>query len=197
MTIGLTYDLRSEYLALGYTEDETAEFDRDDTIEAIESALQALGHRTERVGNAKQLAAALVGEAALGPGFQYCRGNARYRTGGPGTGLVGSVRDSLYLFRSPGHVSDPAQGHDQACRSRCRCADRRLSWWPRPRIPESVSFEPPLFCKTRGRRDRKGRIAGIHRPGSRGSAGSLRPAHHGLWPARPCGALICPGGSSR
>ena len=30
MRIGLTYDLRSEYLAQGYTEDETAEFDRED-----------------------------------------------------------------------------------------------------------------------------------------------------------------------
>jgi D-alanine-D-alanine ligase len=51
MRIGLTYDLRSEYLALGYTEDETAEFDRDDTIEAIEAALKRIGHTTERIGN--------------------------------------------------------------------------------------------------------------------------------------------------
>ena len=35
MVIGLTYDLRSEYLACGYSEDETAEFDRADTIDAI------------------------------------------------------------------------------------------------------------------------------------------------------------------
>lgn len=55
MNIGLTYDLRSDYLALGYTEDETAEFDRDDTITAIESALQALGYKTERIGNARKL----------------------------------------------------------------------------------------------------------------------------------------------
>jgi len=60
MKIGLTFDLRSEYLAAGYTEDETAEFDRDDTVEAIETALRRMGHETERIGNAKQLAAALV-----------------------------------------------------------------------------------------------------------------------------------------
>ena len=42
MTIGLTYDLREEYLAEGYGEEETAEFDRPDTIEAIEDALQDL-----------------------------------------------------------------------------------------------------------------------------------------------------------
>jgi D-alanine-D-alanine ligase len=60
MKIGLTFDLRSEYLAAGYTQDETAEFDRDDTVEAIEKALHRMGHATERIGNAKRLAAALV-----------------------------------------------------------------------------------------------------------------------------------------
>ena len=37
MVIGLTYDLRSEYLDQGFSEDETAEFDRDDTIDALDS----------------------------------------------------------------------------------------------------------------------------------------------------------------
>ena len=32
----MTYDLREDYLAEGYSEEETAEFDRSDTIEAIE-----------------------------------------------------------------------------------------------------------------------------------------------------------------
>ncbi|HUU80592.1 MAG TPA: D-alanine--D-alanine ligase, partial [Acidobacteriota bacterium] len=36
MKIGLTYDLRSEYLTQGYSELETAEFDREDTVAAIE-----------------------------------------------------------------------------------------------------------------------------------------------------------------
>ena len=55
MKIGLTYDLRSDYLAEGYSEEETAEFDRPDTIEAIEAALLELGYRTDRIGNAKRL----------------------------------------------------------------------------------------------------------------------------------------------
>ena len=38
LTIGLTYDLRSAYLAEGYSEEETAEFDQEATIEAIEGA---------------------------------------------------------------------------------------------------------------------------------------------------------------
>src|SRR5262245_2938916 len=61
MRIGLTYDLRQEYLAAGFTEDETAEFDRPDTIEHIEKALQQLGHTTDRIGHAQQLVARLAG----------------------------------------------------------------------------------------------------------------------------------------
>jgi len=55
MKIGLTYDLRQDYLAEGYSEEETAEFDRPDTIEYIESALQGLGYQTDRIGNGKKL----------------------------------------------------------------------------------------------------------------------------------------------
>jgi len=58
--IGIAYDLREDYLAEGYGEEETAEFDRLDTIEAIESTLQGLGFETERIGNIRKLAARLV-----------------------------------------------------------------------------------------------------------------------------------------
>lgn len=58
--IGLTYDLRREYLAAGFSEDETAEFDRPDTVDAIESALRQLGHTTDRIGHIRQLTARLV-----------------------------------------------------------------------------------------------------------------------------------------
>ena len=36
MKIGFTYDLRAEYVEQGYNEDATAEFDRPETIDAIE-----------------------------------------------------------------------------------------------------------------------------------------------------------------
>lgn len=60
MHIGITYDLRQEYLSAGYSEEQTAEFDRPDTIEAIAGALHALGHQSERIGHGKQLAARLA-----------------------------------------------------------------------------------------------------------------------------------------
>jgi D-alanine-D-alanine ligase len=58
--IGLTYDLRQEYLAAGFSEDETAEFDRPDTIVAIENALRQLGHQTDRIGQVQQLVVRLA-----------------------------------------------------------------------------------------------------------------------------------------
>jgi D-alanine-D-alanine ligase len=55
MKIGLTYDLRQDYLATGFGEEETAEFDRPDTIEAIAAALHDLSHQTVRIGNVWEL----------------------------------------------------------------------------------------------------------------------------------------------
>lgn len=60
MNIGLTYDLRQDYLDMGYSLEETAEFDKESTIEGIERALQALGHKTERIGHVKHLVNALA-----------------------------------------------------------------------------------------------------------------------------------------
>jgi D-alanine-D-alanine ligase len=55
MRIGLTYDLRSWYLERGYTMDETAEFDKEETISSIEKVLNFLGYDTERIGNIFEL----------------------------------------------------------------------------------------------------------------------------------------------
>jgi D-alanine-D-alanine ligase len=55
MIVGLTYDLREEYLKRGLTEEEAAEFDSPRTVEAIETSLQKLGHETERIGHLENL----------------------------------------------------------------------------------------------------------------------------------------------
>jgi D-alanine-D-alanine ligase len=59
MLVGLTFDLRSQYLREGYSEEETAEFDRDDTIDALERAIKACGHDVARIGHARNLIEAL------------------------------------------------------------------------------------------------------------------------------------------
>lgn len=74
MNIGLTYDLRSEYLAAGYSEIETAEFDREETIDSLAGALEALGHQVDRVGHVRQLAARLVSSDRWDLVFNICEG---------------------------------------------------------------------------------------------------------------------------
>jgi len=60
MKIGLTYDLRSDYLKQGYSLEETAEFDKESTIEGIEQAIAKAGFKTERIGHVKNLMKALL-----------------------------------------------------------------------------------------------------------------------------------------
>jgi D-alanine-D-alanine ligase len=59
-TIGLTYDLREDYLLEGYSLEETAEFDKPDTIAAIENVILKNGHATDRIGHVKALARRLT-----------------------------------------------------------------------------------------------------------------------------------------
>lgn len=74
MRIGLTYDLRDEYLAAGYDELATAEFDRADTIQSLESALQQLGHETDRIGHVRQLVGRLAAGDRWDLVFNICEG---------------------------------------------------------------------------------------------------------------------------
>jgi D-alanine-D-alanine ligase len=60
VAIALVYDLRDDYLAEGFTEEQVAEFDSPATISCLEQALQSLGYTTERVGNGLSLAKALA-----------------------------------------------------------------------------------------------------------------------------------------
>ena len=80
MHIGLTYDLRTEYLAAGYSEEETAEFDQPETVDAIERTLRDLGHATSRIGHVKQLVERLAKGDRWDLIFNICEGlNGRAR----------------------------------------------------------------------------------------------------------------------
>ncbi len=74
MKIGITFDLYSEYLALGYDEVAAAEFDSEDTIENIEDCLRRLGHETERIGNVQQLMRLLLEGRRWDLVFNICEG---------------------------------------------------------------------------------------------------------------------------
>lgn len=60
LTIGLVYDLRSDYLKEGYTLEQVAELDTEATIDALDSTLKALGYATDRIGHARALCERLV-----------------------------------------------------------------------------------------------------------------------------------------
>jgi len=74
MLVGITYDLKSEYLKLGFSEEEAAEFDKEDTIDGIENALIFLGYETERIGHIKQLSASLLEGKKWDIVFNICEG---------------------------------------------------------------------------------------------------------------------------
>ncbi|MCL4792709.1 MAG: D-alanine--D-alanine ligase [Gammaproteobacteria bacterium] len=74
MRVGLTYDLRDEYLAAGYSEVETAEFDQPETIDAIAGALQGQGLTVDRIGNARQLSCRLNAGERWDLVFNFCEG---------------------------------------------------------------------------------------------------------------------------
>ena len=74
MRIGVTYDLRSDYLAMGYGEEETAEFDSEITIAALCEALTGLGFEPDRIGGVKKLTARLAAGDRWDGVFNFCEG---------------------------------------------------------------------------------------------------------------------------
>ena len=100
MTIGITYDLRHEYLAAGYSEEETAEFDRLDTIETLEATLNGFGCETERIGNVRQLASRLAQGARWDLVFNIAEGLH-------GVAREAQVPALLDAFAIPYTFSDP------------------------------------------------------------------------------------------
>jgi D-alanine-D-alanine ligase len=60
MKIGLTFDLRSWYIDRGYSMEDTAEFDKQETVDALDESLRKMGYKTEQIGNAFQVIEALA-----------------------------------------------------------------------------------------------------------------------------------------
>jgi len=100
MKIGLTYDLRQDYLDLGFGEVETAEFDRVDTIEAIETTLQHLGYSTDRIGNIWSLTKRLANGERWDLVFNIAEGLR-------GIGREAQVPAILDAYNIPYTFSDP------------------------------------------------------------------------------------------
>ena len=100
LTIGMTYDLRSDYLALGFKEEETAEFDADITIDSIERIIAERGYQPERIGHAKALCAKLAAGARWDLVFNIAEGRV-------GRNREAQVPCMLEAFDIPYTMSDP------------------------------------------------------------------------------------------
>ncbi|MDR1534572.1 MAG: D-alanine--D-alanine ligase [Planctomycetota bacterium] len=74
MRIGFTYDLLDEHLAGGLTPEEAAEFDKPETMDAIEGALRDLGHDIDRIGGLDRLVKRLAGGASWDLVFNIAEG---------------------------------------------------------------------------------------------------------------------------
>ena len=74
MRIGVTYDLRADYLAKGMSEEDSAEFDSEITIAAICQALSGLGHEPVRIGHVRALTQRLAAGERWDAVFNLCEG---------------------------------------------------------------------------------------------------------------------------
>jgi D-alanine-D-alanine ligase len=74
LTVGLCYDLKEDYLAAGFSPEAVLEFDSEDTVAGLESALVELGYRSERIGRGRELARRLLAGERWGLVFNIAEG---------------------------------------------------------------------------------------------------------------------------
>jgi D-alanine-D-alanine ligase len=99
MRIGLVYDLRDDYRALGFSEEAVAEFDTPETIDGIAAALERCGCKVERVGGGRALAKAFTGAARFDLVFSIAEGVK-------GRNREGQVPSLCELYDQPYAFSD-------------------------------------------------------------------------------------------
>jgi D-alanine-D-alanine ligase len=147
MRIGLTYDLKDDYLGLGLAEHEVAEFDSPATIDAIEGALRALGHEVERVGHVRALAAKLVAGWRCDLVFNIAEGVA-------GFGRESQVPALLEAYAIPYTFSDPLvcaltlhKGMAKHVARGCGVPTPSFALVTTPAEAAAVGLQLPLFAK--------------------------------------------------
>jgi D-alanine-D-alanine ligase len=147
LRIALCYDLKSDYLAAGFSPEEVMEFDEEETIAALAGTLAQLGHRPERVGRGVELARRLAAGERWDLVFNFAEGVR-------GRSREAQVPAVCELFDQPYTFSDPltcALTLDKAMAKRV-VRDHGLPTAPfavveRPEDLASVDLEPPLFIK--------------------------------------------------
>lgn len=100
LRIALAYDLKSDYLAAGFSAEAVMEFDDEATVEALAGALAASGHLAERVGRGVELARRLAAGERWDLVFNFAEGVS-------GRSREAQVPALCELFDQPYTFSDP------------------------------------------------------------------------------------------
>jgi len=147
LRIALCYDLKSDYLTAGFAPEDVMEFDEEETIASLETGLEQVGHRPERVGRGIELARRLAAGERWDLVFNIAEGLR-------GRSREAQVPAVCELFDQPYTFSDPltcAITLDKALAKRLM-RDHGLPTAPfavveRPEDAASVELAPPLFAK--------------------------------------------------
>lgn len=156
MHIGLTYDLRSDYLRAGYGAEQVAELDSQETIEALRGALAGLGHDVDPIGGVRSLVERLSRGDRWDLVFNICEG---FR----GIAREVQVPSLLEAYEIPCTFSDPlvlamAQ-HKPTAKMLARSVGVPTPDWHEIRDRRDlagVSLPFPLFVKPVGEGTSKG-----------------------------------------
>jgi D-alanine-D-alanine ligase len=154
--LGLCYDLKSDYLAAGFSAEQVMEFDEEDTVAGLADALAANGHRVERIGRGVELARRLAAGDRWDLVFNFAEGVR-------GRSREAQVPALCELFDQPYTFSDPltcAVTLDKPLAKRL-VRDHGLPTAPfavveRPEDAEEVDLAPPLFIKPAAEGSSKG-----------------------------------------
>jgi len=145
--IGLTYDLRDDYLAMGWSEEDVAEFDSVGTIDALDSTISSLGYETDRIGTVRHLCARLVRGDRWDLVFNIAEGVG-------GRGREAQVPSVLEAYGIPYTFSDAlvsAATLDKAIAKRlvadAGLATARFALIRAPEEVDAVSLRFPVFVK--------------------------------------------------
>lgn len=100
MKIGFCYDLKRDYLALGFSEEDALEFDSPVTIDGLAGAIAACGHEVDRIGNVRGLVERLAAGDRWDLVFTIAEGVSGY-------GREAQVAALLDAYGIPYTFSDP------------------------------------------------------------------------------------------
>jgi D-alanine-D-alanine ligase len=147
LRIGLAYDLKSDYLAAGFSPEAVMEFDDEATVAGLAGAMEALGHRPERVGRGVELARRLAAGERWDLVFNFAEGVS-------GRSREAQVPALCELFDQPYTFSDPLTAALTLDKPMAKRVLRDLGLPTAPFVvvhsraeAAAVDLPPPLFVK--------------------------------------------------